>query len=41
MPTGLGSEAAGVVETVGPGVTVVKPGDRVEAAVDGIGVLEQ
>ncbi|MHC5537853.1 alcohol dehydrogenase catalytic domain-containing protein, partial [Singulisphaera rosea] len=27
LPTGLGSEAAGVVEAVGPGVTVVKPGD--------------
>ncbi|KQN25228.1 quinone oxidoreductase [Sphingomonas sp. Leaf33] len=29
LPTGLGSEAAGVVEAVGPGVTAVKPGDRV------------
>lgn len=29
MPSGLGSEAAGVVEAVGPGVTVVRPGDRV------------
>jgi NADPH2:quinone reductase len=29
LPAGLGSEAAGVVEAVGPGVTVVKPGDRV------------
>ena len=29
---GLGSEAAGVVEAVGPGVTVVKPGDRVAYA---------
>lgn len=32
LPTGLGSEAAGVVEAVGPGVTVVKPGDRVAYA---------
>lgn len=29
LPTGLGSEAAGVVEAVGEGVTVVSPGDRV------------
>ena len=29
LPAGLGSEAAGVVEAVGPGVTEVKPGDRV------------
>ncbi|MDX1403490.1 MAG: quinone oxidoreductase [Woeseiaceae bacterium] len=29
LPTGLGSEAAGVVEAVGPGVDTVKPGDRV------------
>jgi NADPH:quinone reductase len=26
LPSGLGSEAAGVVEAVGPGVTVVRPG---------------
>jgi NADPH2:quinone reductase len=29
IPGGIGGEAAGVVEAVGPGVTVVKPGDRV------------
>ena len=29
LPTGLGSEAAGVVDAVGPGVTDLKPGDRV------------
>jgi NADPH2:quinone reductase len=29
LPTGLGSEGAGVVEAVGTGVTDVKPGDRV------------
>lgn len=32
LPTGLGSEGAGVVEAVGPGVTVVRPGDRVAYA---------
>lgn len=32
LPTGLGSEGAGVVEAVGPGVTVVQPGDRVAYA---------
>ena len=29
LPSGIGSEAAGVVEAVGDGVTEVKPGDRV------------
>src|ERR1700761_60532 len=29
LPSGLGSEAAGVVEAVGAGVTGFKPGDRV------------
>ena len=29
LPTGLGSEAAGVVEAVGQGVTELQPGDRV------------
>jgi NADPH2:quinone reductase len=29
LPTGLGSEAAGIIEAVGPGVTDVKPGDKV------------
>ena len=32
LPSGLGSEAAGVVESVGPGVTTLKPGDRVAYA---------
>jgi NADPH2:quinone reductase len=32
LPTGLGSEGAGLVEAVGPGVTHVKPGDRVAYA---------
>lgn len=29
LPSGLGSDAVGVVEAVGPGVTDVRPGDRV------------
>jgi NADPH2:quinone reductase len=29
LPTAIGGEAAGVVEAVGPGVTDLKPGDRV------------
>ena len=29
LPNGMGSDAVGVVEAVGPGVTDVKPGDRV------------
>lgn len=37
LPSGLGSEGAGVVEAVGPGVTLVKPGDRVAYAGGPIG----
>jgi NADPH2:quinone reductase len=29
LPSGLGVEAAGVIEAIGPGVTEVRPGDRV------------
>ena len=32
LPTGVGSEAAGIVERIGPGVKEVKPGDRVAYA---------
>jgi NADPH2:quinone reductase len=37
LPSGLGSEAAGIVDAVGPGVTVVRPGDRVAYAGGGPG----
>jgi NADPH2:quinone reductase len=37
LPTGLGHEAAGVVEAVGDGVTDVKPGDRVAYMNAGLG----
>src|SRR6185436_13943333 len=33
LPSGIGSEAAGVVEAAGDGVTELKPGDRVAYAV--------
>jgi NADPH2:quinone reductase len=37
LPSGLGSEGAGIVEAVGPGVTLVQPGDRVAYAGGPIG----
>src|ERR1700761_1323683 len=37
LPSGLGSEAAGVVEAVGDGVTGFKPGERVGYCSGGIG----
>lgn len=37
LPSGLGSEAAGVVEAVGEGVTTLVPGDRVATYGPGLG----
>ena len=37
LPTGLGSEAAGVVEAVGPGVTDFQSGDRVASGTGPVG----
>ena len=39
LPTGLGREAAGVVEAVGPGVRNLKEGDRVAYASTAPGAL--
>ncbi len=41
LPSGLGIEAAGVVEAVGPGVTEVSPGDRVAYAGGPVGAYAQ
>jgi len=41
LPSGLGSEAAGVVEEVGPGVTDIKPGDRVAYGSSPLGAYAQ
>ncbi len=41
LPSGLGIEAAGVVEAVGPGVTEVLPGDRVAYAGGPVGAYAQ
>jgi NADPH:quinone reductase len=41
MPSGLGSEAAGVIEEVGPGVSELKPGDRVAYAGGPIGAYAE
>ena len=41
MPSTIGQEAAGIVEAVGPGVTLVKPGDRVTYASGAVGAYSQ
>src|SRR5436853_5604650 len=41
LPSGLGSEAAGVIEEVGPGVTGQKAGDRVAHAGCAIGASSE
>ncbi|HEX7599941.1 MAG TPA: quinone oxidoreductase [Polyangia bacterium] len=41
LPTGLGSEAAGVVEAVGPGVFDLHPGDRVAYATGPVGAYAE
>jgi NADPH2:quinone reductase len=41
LPSGLGTEAAGIVEEVGPGVTEVKPGDRVAYAGGPLGAYSE
>ena len=41
LPSGLGSEAAGVVEAVGPGVTDFQPGDRVACGTGPVGAYAE
>ncbi len=41
LPSGCGSEAAGVVEAVGAGVTDLKPGDRVAYATAPVGAYSE
>jgi NADPH2:quinone reductase len=41
LPSGLGTEAAGVVEAVGPGVSEVKRGDRIAYAVGPLGAYSE
>ena len=41
LPSGLGTEAAGVVEEVGPDITDVKPGDRVAYAGGPLGAYSE
>ncbi|CAH0155765.1 quinone oxidoreductase [bacteria symbiont BFo1 of Frankliniella occidentalis] len=41
LPSGLGTEAAGVVTRVGPGVSELKPGDRVVYAQSSLGAYSE
>jgi NADPH2:quinone reductase len=41
LPSGLGSEAAGVVEAVGAGVTELRPGDRVACGTGPVGAYAE
>ncbi len=41
LPSGLGSEAAGIVEEVGPGIADLKPGDRVAYAGGPLGAYSE
>ncbi len=41
LPSGLGSEAAGVIDEVGPGVSGLKPGDRVAYAGGPLGAYSE
>ena len=41
LPSGVGSEAAGVIEAVGPGVDFVKPGDRVGYCMGPVGAYSE
>lgn len=41
LPSGIGLEAAGVVEAVGPDVTEFRPGDRVAYCIGGVGAYAE
>ena len=41
LPSGLGTEAAGIIEAVGPGVSGLKPGDRVAYAGGPLGAYSE
>jgi NADPH2:quinone reductase len=41
LPSGLGTEAAGVVEAIGPGVTEIKAGDRVAYGTGPLGAYSE